>query len=542
MDAIASPTRRPRTRSSTAAGARTWCRCTSRWSAAFSRALLVLGGVVAFVLLIACANVANLLLARSTARTREIAVRAALGAGAAGWSDNCSPRASCFGVRRRRRPLLAYWGVQGGQALAPAGRSTCRLDLASMAGRWRSRSWSPSSPGLLFGLVPALQAGRGNLQTILREVAGGSTGRGGRARCWSPPRLRCRWCCSLARGLMMRSFVQLQSVDPGFDPEGVLDRPRSARRRAVSFIRRPRTAFFEQLLERVEQAAGRGDRPARSTGYRSPVAVRDELLDRGPTVPPPTSEFVADVRAVDPGYFRTMRIRVKRGEPFDARANTESPKQVVVNEAFVRVHFPTSNPIGRARAHAMGRHASRRDRRRRGGYETRRTRLRCRTHDLLGHEAIPDELHDARGAPIPLITQGDPMRLAPAIAREVRAPRRESTVRRPPSALDAYLGQTRRATAVQHDSCSASSPRWRSFSRRSALPACWRIPWHNARARSASAWRSARRPRDGRHDGGLAEALGVVGVGLAFGIGRCARRSRRVLASVCCTTLARPTP
>ena len=399
------------------------------------RALLVLSGVVAFVLLIACANVANLLLARSTARTREVAVRAALGAGRARMirqllteSVVLSALGGAVGL------LLAYWGVQAVKVLAP--RGVPRVASISIDG------WTMAFTlvvalvtGLLFGLVPALQAGRGNLQTILREGSRGSTGSGGARAVLVAAQVALSLVLLIGAGLMMRSFVRLQSVDPGFDPEGVLTgrvQLAGERFRASSAA----TAFFDQLLGRVEKVPGVESAGAINWLPFGGDGSATSYWIEGRPVPPPTSEFVADIRGVDPRYFRTMRIQVKRGEPFDARANTESPKQVVVNEAFVRVHFPASNPIGEHVLMPWG--------------DTLRGEIvgvvADTKHAGLDSVARPMIYWAMKQFPTNFMTlvvrtKGDPMRLAPAIAREVRA----LDANQPfadPKPLDAYLNQS----------------------------------------------------------------------------------------------------
>jgi putative ABC transport system permease protein len=399
------------------------------------RALLVLAGVVAFVLLIACANVANLLLARSTARTREVAVRAALGAGRGRMvrqllteSVVLSALGGAVGL------LLAYWGVQGVKALAP--RGVPRVASISIDG------WTMAFTlvvalvtGLLFGLVPALQAGRGNLQTVLRDGSRGSTSSGRARAVLVAAQVALSLVLLIGAGLMLRSFARLQAVDPGFDPEGVLTgrvQLAGQRFRASSAA----TAFFGQLLDRVEKVPGVEAASAINWLPFGGDGSATSYWIEGRPVPPPGNEFVADVRAVDPRYFRTMRIRVKRGDPFDARANTESPKQVVVNEAFVRVHFPTSNPIGEhvlmpwddtLRAEIVGVVA-----------DTKHAGL-----DSLAKPMIYWAMKQFPTNFMTLVvrTSGDPMRLAPAIAREVRA----LDANQPfadPKPLDAYLSQS----------------------------------------------------------------------------------------------------
>jgi len=399
------------------------------------RALLVLGGVVAFVLLIACANVANLLLARSTSRTREVAVRAALGAGRGRMVRQLLTESVVLATLGGAVGLLlAYWGVQGVRVLAP--RGVPRVASISIDG------WTMAFTlvvalvtGLLFGLVPALQAGRGNLQTVLREGSRGSTSSGRARAVLVAAQVALSLVLLIGAGLMLRSFARLQSVDPGFDPNGVLTgrvQLAGERFRASSAA----TAFFDQLLERVEQLPGVEAAGAINWLPFGGDGSATSYWIEGRPVPPPASEFVADVRAVDPRYFRTMRIRVKRGEPFDARANTKSPKQVVVNEAFVRVHFPTSNPIGEHVVMPWGDTL-------RGEIVGVVTDTKHAGLDSLARPMIYWALKQFPTNFMTLVvrTNGDPMRLAPAIAREVRA----LDANQPfadPKPLDAYLSQS----------------------------------------------------------------------------------------------------
>jgi putative ABC transport system permease protein len=399
------------------------------------RALFVLGGVVGFVLLIACANVANLLLARSTARTREISVRSALGAAQSRIvrqllteSVVLSTLGGAVGL------LLAYWGLQAVKALAPQGVprvSTISLDGLTLA----FTIVVALATGFLFGLVPALQTGRPNLQTALREGSRGSTAGGSARGILVVAQVALSLVLLVGAGLMMRSFAKLQSVDPGFDPHNVLTgrvQLSGERFHASSAA----TAFFEQVLDRVNRVPGVESASAINWLPFSGLGSSTSYWIEGRPVPPPTSEFVADVRGVDPRYFRTMRIRAIRGEPFDARANTESPKQVVVNEAFVRVHFPTSNPIGEhvlmpwddtLRAEIVGVVA-----------DTKHAGL-----DSLPRPMIYWAMKQFPGNFMTLVvrTTGDPMRLAPVIAREVRALEANQPFA-DPKALEDYLGQS----------------------------------------------------------------------------------------------------
>ena len=408
------------------------------------QSLVVLGGVVAFVLLIACANVANLLLARSAARSREIAVRSALGAGRKRVVRQLLTESVVLAVAGGAiGVLLATFAIQAVRTLAP--HSIPRVGaIAIDAPTLAFTAIIGIVTGLLFGLVPALHAGRGDLQSVLREGSRGSTAAGRARGALIVSQVALSLVLLIGAGLMIRSFVKLQSVDPGFDPNGVLTarvQLSGERFRASGAA----TAFFAQLLERVERLQGVSSVGAINWLPFVGSGSATSYWIAGRPVPPPTEEFVADVRAVDTSYFRTMRIAVRRGVAFDRRASSETPKQVVVNEAFVRVHFPNADPIGEhvlmpwgdtLRGEIVGVVA-----------DTKHAGLDSLARPMIywAMKQFPTnfmtlvvraECAERRGG-----AACDPMRLGPAITRELRAldPNQPLADVKP---LDAYLGQS----------------------------------------------------------------------------------------------------
>jgi predicted permease len=294
---------------------------------------------------------------------------------------------------------------------------------------------------LLFGLVPALHAARGDLQSVLREGSRGSTAAGRARGALVVAQVALSLVLLVGAGLMMRSFAKLQSVDPGFDANGVLTarvQLAGERFRASGAA----TAFFSQVLDRVQRVPGVASAGAINWLPFAGLGSATSYWIAGRPVPPPTEEFVADVRAVDTSYFATMRIAVRGGVTFDQRVSSETPKQVVVNEAFVRAHFPNSNPIGEHVLMPWG--------------DTLRGEIvgvvADTKHAGLDSLVRPVIFWAMKQFPTNFMTlvvradcrdggDCDPMRLVPAITREVRALDQNQPLAdvRP---LDSYLGQS----------------------------------------------------------------------------------------------------
>ncbi|MFL6350916.1 MAG: ADOP family duplicated permease [Bryobacteraceae bacterium] len=313
------------------------------------RMLLVLLGAVALVLLIACANAANLLLARATARQREIAVRSALGAG----------RSRLIRQMLAESLVIALLGGSLGAAIAIAGvRSLVSLLPATFP---RANAIHVDAAvfiftlllavltGLLFGLAPAVQASRTDLQQRLREGGRGSTTSGSHARLRnvlvvSEVSLAC--VLLIGAGLMLRSFVKLLQTDPGFRTQHVL----TASVSLPGAQYKPGDAvahFSDQLVEnlgsiRGVQAAGAGtDLPW--TGY-------DENAG-GWTVegkkPAPNEDSHARYHAATPDYFRALGIPLIGGRFFTERDNKAAPSVLIVNTTMARRYWPHADALGK---------------------------------------------------------------------------------------------------------------------------------------------------------------------------------------------------
>jgi len=313
------------------------------------RSLLVLFGAVLFVLLIACANVANLLLAGAAARQREIAVRVALGAGR--WriirqllteSALLSVAGGALGV------LLASWGLQLLLDLSPA--NIPRLENIRLDARALGFTLGLSLlTGLIFGLAPALQTSHLELSETLKE--GGRTGAGGaRAQGLRSVFIVAEVALTLAllvgAGLLIRSFWRLHQVNPGFKTDRLLTLqltlPRSKYPEGL-----PRVSFFERLQERlaalpgVEAASATSSillpRLTNSSGFTIENKPQDPREQR-PDLP-------FDV--VQPNYFQTMGIQLLNGREFTAQDTRDKPQVAIVNETLVKRYFPNEDPIGK---------------------------------------------------------------------------------------------------------------------------------------------------------------------------------------------------
>ncbi|HEX6185245.1 MAG TPA: ABC transporter permease, partial [Pyrinomonadaceae bacterium] len=309
--------------------------------------LLLLAGV-ALVLLIACANVANLLLARAAGRRREVALRLALGAGR--WRVARQMLTESLLLALAGGALgagLSVWLTDLLVALAPA--NTPRLAETSLDARvLLFVAGATLLTGLAFGIVPALQASRADLGESLKEGGRGSSG--GRSRVRSAlvvAEVALSLLLLAGAGLLVKSFARLQAVDPGFDPEGVLTMRVSlpgARYREPA----QRAEFYRALMERLNAMPGveaAGATIALPLGG-SNLSVWHALIPEGRPVTPDSAEGAA-FAVVTPGYFRALRIPVRAGRVFDERDDANAAKVIVVNETLARKLFGGQDPLGR---------------------------------------------------------------------------------------------------------------------------------------------------------------------------------------------------
>jgi putative ABC transport system permease protein len=311
--------------------------------------LVILLGAVGMVLLIACANIANMLLARATVRSREMGIRIAIGA----------RRSRIVQQLLTESVLLASIGGLLGLTLANWGTSALiraypdllprsadiRIDGTALA----FAAGLSVVTAVLFGLVPALASSRTQLNESLKE--GGRTGTGGVFGRWLRSSLivievGIALVLLAGAGLLLRSFDHLTRVEPGFRTDQRLS--------VTTLLPRPKynepattIAFYDQALERIRAVPG-----VESVGLTSvvPISGNDEIYSiqiEGRPPMPPGQGISALYYLVSPDYFRTMGIPVLKGRAFAEQDRDGAPRVAIVNDEFVRLHFPNEDPIGR---------------------------------------------------------------------------------------------------------------------------------------------------------------------------------------------------
>jgi putative ABC transport system permease protein len=310
--------------------------------------VLVLFGAVGFVLLIACANVANLLLARAASRESEMAVRTALGAGRGRLIRQLLTECVILAVMGGALGLLvAVWGVAFLSGLEPQGIP--RLDAVRVDGTVALFTVSLSVlTGLIFGVFPAIQSTRGLAGALKEGGRGAVTTRGG-ARLRGAlviAELALAVMLLVGAGLLMRSFVRLQAVDPGFHTEQALtfDLTLPDARYAEDA---QRVGFFDQLMPKLTALPGVR---AAGTVMGLPLSgMQFNISFRIEGRPPvrPADEPSMEIRVASPEYFSTIGIPLKRGRVFTDRDTAGSPSVVLITESAARQFFPNEDPIGR---------------------------------------------------------------------------------------------------------------------------------------------------------------------------------------------------
>lgn len=312
-------------------------------------ALLVLLGAVAFLLLIACANIANLLLVRSAARQKEFAIRAALGASRLRVlrlllteSVLLSVAGGALGL------LLAVWGTAALMGLAPD--NIPRLNEVGVDARVFGFTLAVSLlAGIVFGLVPAIQASKPDLNEALKEGSRGSMASGSGKRTRSilvAVEVALSLVLLVGAGLMVKSFVRLQQTHLGFNTNNLLTMNLS-----LSESRYPeahqQVAFFQKTLEQVGALPGIKS-AAVTTGLPLTLSLSgSDFRIEGHPEPEAGKEMIINTRSVSPGYFGTLGISLLKGRDFSDGDKTDAPQVAIINQNLARTYFANEDPLGK---------------------------------------------------------------------------------------------------------------------------------------------------------------------------------------------------
>lgn len=313
-------------------------------------ALLILLAAVAFVLLIACANVANLLLARATSRQRELAVRAALGAGRMRIVRQLVAESLVLAIAGGISGLLlAGWGLAVLRTVVAEKIPVQRLEAVGIDG-WvlGFTLFTSLCTGLIFGLIPAISVSSSALNDALKDGGrSGSAARGNRIRAgFVIAEVALALILLTGAGLLIRSFAKLLNTSPGFNAERTLTLDVSLPGSRYGDSAK-RVEFLQRLIDQVAALPG-----VQATGAISflpltglGAATSYEVV--GHPIPPKGEEPVCDVRVATNGYFKALGIPLLRGRWFNEDDQNDIKNRVIVNEAMARRHWPTEDPIGK---------------------------------------------------------------------------------------------------------------------------------------------------------------------------------------------------
>ena len=307
--------------------------------------LMAVFGAVGFVLLIACANMANLLLARGSARGRELAVRVALGATRARVIRQLLTESVLLaGIGGAVGLVFGVWAVGGLVSLAPSNAPRVN-EVGLDATVFAFAALLTLATGVAFGLAPALQSSRTGVADALKDAARGGSGMGGRAirRTLVVAEIALALILLTGGALLLETFVRLQSADLGFNPENVL--VGSVNPPRVSYDTPPKLrALYDQVLEKAAALPGVQKAALASVLPLSGDSDTSFSIEGRPAPATQSETPITWYRQVSAGYFDAMGMTIRRGRAFAAG---EPAPSVVVNETFVRTFFPREEPLGR---------------------------------------------------------------------------------------------------------------------------------------------------------------------------------------------------
>ena len=312
-------------------------------------AVLILMGVVGVVLLIACANVASLLLSRALKRKKEIAVRTALGARRGVIVRQLLVESLLLAAISGLIGIFAgYAGTRGLLAL--------NQDTVSQLGGGVSMDWRVLCftiaislvSGVLFGLAPALQLSKTDLNSVLRDEGRGSTGSRHVASSQNVlvvAQVALSMILLIGSGLLIRSFLQLMNVNPGFDPRNVLTMRMNLSPSKYG-TNAQMVSFYNEVLRQMQSLPGVRAAAISSALPPTPTRSAPILAEGQPAVPLPQRPD-ANIETISPDYAKVLRVPLERGREFSADDNQTKPTVAMVNQAFVRRYWPNENPIGK---------------------------------------------------------------------------------------------------------------------------------------------------------------------------------------------------
>lgn len=302
---------------------------------------------VGLVLLIACGDVASLLLSRALARRREIAVRAALGASRAGIVAQLLTESLLLALMAGALGVLVAWGATRALAVWGAGQLPFGVAVHVDARVLVFTLAIALVSGVLFGLAPALQLARMDLNSTLREEGRAASASRGRSRMKDllvVGQVALSLLLLIGAGLLIRSFVRLLQVDPGFDPRDLLTMNISLSNDRYAKPEQ-QIAFFDEAMRRAAAVPGVSDVAISAALPLSFIRITPVLPQGQPEVPLAQRPFV-DIEAVSPQWFRTMRVPLRGGRAFQSSDQAQSAPVVIANESFARQFWPNGSALG----------------------------------------------------------------------------------------------------------------------------------------------------------------------------------------------------